>query len=86
MSDKVRGTVKWFNESKGFGFIESKTDFLKGVTCAFVTIEIVQKNIAAKNTCTNLYLIIYTFLINRLPIKPFLDCCARLINSSILFI
>lgn len=23
MSDKVRGTVKWFNESKGFGFIES---------------------------------------------------------------
>lgn len=22
MSDKVRGTVKWFNESKGFGFIE----------------------------------------------------------------
>ena len=23
MSDKVRGTVKWFNEGKGFGFIES---------------------------------------------------------------
>lgn len=23
MADKVRGTVKWFNESKGFGFIES---------------------------------------------------------------
>ena len=23
MSDKVKGTVKWFNESKGFGFIES---------------------------------------------------------------
>lgn len=23
MSEKVRGTVKWFNESKGFGFIES---------------------------------------------------------------
>lgn len=23
MSDKVRGKVKWFNESKGFGFIES---------------------------------------------------------------
>lgn len=23
MSDKIRGTVKWFNESKGFGFIES---------------------------------------------------------------
>ncbi len=22
MSDKVTGTVKWFNESKGFGFIE----------------------------------------------------------------
>jgi CspA family cold shock protein len=22
MSDKVNGTVKWFNESKGFGFIE----------------------------------------------------------------
>lgn len=21
--DKIRGTVKWFNESKGFGFIES---------------------------------------------------------------
>ncbi|GGI88473.1 cold-shock protein [Legionella impletisoli] len=24
MSDKVRGKVKWFNESKGFGFIESE--------------------------------------------------------------
>lgn len=23
MSDKLRGTVKWFNEGKGFGFIES---------------------------------------------------------------
>lgn len=23
MSDKIRGTVKWFNESKGFGFLES---------------------------------------------------------------
>ena len=23
MSDKIRGTVKWFNEGKGFGFIES---------------------------------------------------------------
>ena len=22
MSDKVPGTVKWFNENKGFGFIE----------------------------------------------------------------
>lgn len=22
MSDKVEGMVKWFNESKGFGFIE----------------------------------------------------------------
>ena len=22
MSDKVVGTVKWFNESKGFGFLE----------------------------------------------------------------
>ncbi len=22
MSDKVIGTVKWFNESKGFGFLE----------------------------------------------------------------
>lgn len=24
MSDKMRGQVKWFNESKGFGFIESQ--------------------------------------------------------------
>ncbi|WP_133130373.1 cold-shock protein [Legionella yabuuchiae] len=24
MSEKVQGTVKWFNESKGFGFIESE--------------------------------------------------------------
>lgn len=23
MADKQQGTVKWFNESKGFGFIES---------------------------------------------------------------
>lgn len=23
MSDKIRGKVKWFNEDKGFGFIES---------------------------------------------------------------
>ena len=23
MSDKIRGTVKWFNEAKGFGFLES---------------------------------------------------------------
>ncbi len=22
MSDKISGTVKWFNENKGFGFIE----------------------------------------------------------------
>lgn len=24
MSEKIRGTVKWFNEGKGFGFIESE--------------------------------------------------------------
>ncbi|MFT5014457.1 MAG: CspA family cold shock protein [Patiriisocius sp.] len=24
MSDKVEGTVKWFNESKGFGFISQE--------------------------------------------------------------
>ncbi len=23
MSDKIRGTVKWFNEGKGFGFVEA---------------------------------------------------------------
>ena len=23
MSSKIQGTVKWFNEAKGFGFIES---------------------------------------------------------------
>lgn len=23
MSDKIRGTVKWFNENKGFGFLEA---------------------------------------------------------------
>ena len=23
MSDKIKGTVKWFNDGKGFGFIES---------------------------------------------------------------
>ncbi len=25
MSDTVNGTVKWFNESKGFGFIEQQS-------------------------------------------------------------
>jgi CspA family cold shock protein len=25
MSNTVRGTVKWFNEAKGFGFIEQST-------------------------------------------------------------
>jgi len=25
MSNKVNGTVKWFNESKGFGFIEQQS-------------------------------------------------------------
>ena len=25
MSDKSTGTVKWFNEAKGFGFIEQKS-------------------------------------------------------------
>lgn len=25
MSNNVTGTVKWFNESKGFGFIEQKS-------------------------------------------------------------
>ncbi len=25
MSEKVTGTVKWFNESKGFGFIEQES-------------------------------------------------------------
>jgi len=28
MSEKINGTVKWFNEGKGFGFIESNgTDY-----------------------------------------------------------
>ena len=25
MSDKITGTVKWFDESKGFGFIEQES-------------------------------------------------------------
>jgi len=25
MSERVTGTVKWFNESKGFGFIEQES-------------------------------------------------------------
>ncbi len=25
MSERVKGTVKWFNESKGFGFIEQQS-------------------------------------------------------------
>ena len=26
MADRENGTVKWFNESKGFGFIERESD------------------------------------------------------------
>ena len=26
MSERIEGTVKWFNESKGFGFIEMSED------------------------------------------------------------
>lgn len=25
MSNKIKGTVKWFNESKGFGFIQQQS-------------------------------------------------------------
>ena len=48
MSNKTTGTVKWFNETKGFGFIEQETAQMFSHTSALLKVQVSRLWLKAK--------------------------------------